>query len=41
MREWLRRRPWVWIVILLAASMLADFALLWIATKDAPTLLPH
>ena len=36
---WFKKRPWIWIVVLLAASMIADFILLWIASRDSPTLL--
>ena len=41
MREFLRRRPWMWIVVFCALFMLADIVLVMIAVHDAPkSLLP-
>ena len=39
MKAWLRERPWIWIVVLLAAFALADLVLVYVAVKDAPPIL--
>jgi hypothetical protein len=36
MRELFRRRPWLWIVVLLGAMVAADLALLAISVSHAP-----
>ena len=39
MRNWLRQRPWVWILLLFAFFIVGDLILVFIAVKDAPELL--
>jgi len=38
MRRWLRDRPWIWIVLLLAALMGASIATLVIAELNKPEI---
>ena len=38
MRKWLRDRPWIWIVLLLAVLMGASIATLVIAQLNAPVI---
>ena len=38
MRQWLRDRPWIWIVLLLAVLMAASIATLVIAQLNAPVI---
>ena len=40
MRKWLRDRPWIWIVLLLALVVLSSFVTLVIAEFNKPTLIP-
>lgn len=32
-RELLRQRPWIWIVLLLGAMVIANLALVWVAMR--------
>lgn len=36
MREQFRKRPWLWIVVLLGAMVLADVVLVAISVRNAP-----
>jgi len=38
-RYWLRERPWIWIVLLLAFFVILDVTFVVIAMKNAPTVL--
>ena len=38
MRAWLRERPWIWIVLLLAALMAASIVTLVIAERNRPEI---
>ncbi len=38
MREWLRERPWIWIVLLLGTLVAGSVATLIIAEKNKPTI---
>lgn len=39
MKEWLRVRPWIWIVLLMALFVVLDIVLVLIAVKNHPTVL--
>ncbi len=41
MKRWLRDNPWIWIVLFLMAVVVSSFAIIVIATVNAPELLPH
>jgi len=36
MREWLKQRPWIWLVLFLVVTVLANVALLVIAFNNPP-----
>ena len=36
MREWLKQRPWIWLVVFLVVTVLANVALLLIAFNNPP-----
>jgi hypothetical protein len=36
MRTWLRQRPWIWVVLLIAAFLLLDFIFMTIAVVNRP-----
>jgi hypothetical protein len=38
MREWIRERPWIWIVLLLTIFVIMDIIFVMIAVKNHPTL---
>ncbi|MBC8366581.1 FixH family protein [bacterium] len=38
MREWIRERPWIWIVLLLTFFVIMDIIFVVIAVKNHPTL---
>lgn len=40
-RTWLRDRPWIWIVLLLALLLAGSVATLVIAELNRPEILPH
>ena len=40
-KTWLRDRPWIWIVLLLALLLAGAVATLVIAELNRPEILPH
>lgn len=36
MSHWVRERPWIWIVVLLAAMVASSSALVWISVSHPP-----
>ncbi len=38
MKDWLRDRPWIWIVLLLSVLVAGSIATLVIAEKNKPTI---
>lgn len=36
MREWLKERPWIWLVLFLVVTVLANVALLIISFSNQP-----
>ena len=37
-RAWLRARPWIWVVVLFVAVVLANVAMVIIALRNQPTI---
>lgn len=41
MKQWLRDRPWIWIVVLMALLLAGSVATLIIAVLNQPEILRH
>ena len=39
MRKWIRERPWIWIIVLLAFFVILNIIFVVIAFKNHPTIL--
>lgn len=39
MRDWLRDRPWFWIVLLISLFVILDLILVYIAVSNRPTVI--